>query len=186
MGKSEHQHNLNDHWCTPAEVYDPIVEHWGGIGLDPFSNPDSQIPADNKWSELSRPKKGYRGTAWGIDSFEHAWSGWGLVFLNGPFSQAEAWLKKGLEEADELIFLCKANMNARYLHRWVRPLVDTLAFWDHRMQFLGAPWTASFHVMLGYRGPNPDRFENAFADRAWVMHQGKNDNRPRTRKLRVV
>ena len=175
MGKGEHLHGVNDHWCTPPEVWEPLVTHFGSIGLDPFSNPNSQVPAKNKWSCWKAPRTGRKGTAWGMDAFEHCWDGWGLVYLNGPFSEAKRWLAKGALEGDEVVCLMKCNMNARYVHQWVRPYIDSIAFWNRRLTFLGAPWTATFHVALTYRGPRRDLFEKAYADRAWVFHQEHHD-----------
>ncbi len=188
MGKGEHEHNVNDHWCTPPEVWEPLVNHFGHIGLDPFSNPNSQIPAKNKWSCWAAPRTGRKGTVWGIDSFEHCWDGWGLVYVNGPFSKASKWLEKCAFEGDEVVFLFKANMNARYVHRWVRPYANAIAFFNRRLTFLGAAYQAAFHVALGYRGPRPGLFEKAFEDRAWIFRQDHHHDpdRPATRPMRSV
>lgn len=184
MGKIETTLNVNDHWGTPREVWEPMVEYLGTPGLDPFWNPTSEVPAKRKWSDwkvvdkqwvspdgsvtLPYDKATQGGITWGIDSFASSWDGFGLVFVNGPFSKAAHYLKKCSEEGDEVVFLFKANMNARYVHNFVRP-ADTVVFFDHRLKYVGAKWQATFHTGLGYWGGRPEQFAVAYQDRAWVV-----------------
>lgn len=165
MGQNEQAFEEQDHYGTPAEVLDPIVAAFGGIGLDPFWNPQSLVKAKTRWTDWtwgsSLPSEAFSDVEWGVDSFERSWDGFGLVFLNGPFSEMARWLEKGAKEGDEVIILMKANMNATYLHQWFRPC-DRIHIPDHRYKFIGAEHQAPFHCMLGYWGSRPHLFEKAF------------------------
>ena len=46
-GRSEHTFGENDLWCTPPEVFEPILDvlELDSFGLDPFGNPLSIVPA---------------------------------------------------------------------------------------------------------------------------------------------
>ena len=48
MGKSEHTLSTNDEVCTPAAIYDRVVEILGPIGFDPCSHPSSTVPAQTQ------------------------------------------------------------------------------------------------------------------------------------------
>jgi hypothetical protein len=47
MGRSEHTFGENDLWCTPPEVFEPVLKalQLDHFGLDPFGNPLSIVPA---------------------------------------------------------------------------------------------------------------------------------------------
>ena len=187
MGKIETEHNVNDHWGTPEDVYGPMVEHFGEPGLDPFWNPTSEVPAKRMWTDW-KPNDGFWFSPDGqvtyewrpahcdiehsVNSFDHTWDGHGLVFVNGPFSKAQKYLKKCGEEGDEVIFLFKTNMNAKYIHKFVKPC-DAVAFFDHRLTYVGAKWQATFHTGLGYWGTRPELFDKAYQDQAWVVLRGE-------------
>jgi hypothetical protein len=47
MGRSEHTFGENDLWCTPPQLFEPVLEalELDAFGLDPFGNPLSIVPA---------------------------------------------------------------------------------------------------------------------------------------------
>lgn len=47
MGRSEHTFGENDLWCTPEDVFGPILDalKLDSFGLDPFGNPLGVVPA---------------------------------------------------------------------------------------------------------------------------------------------
>ncbi len=47
MGRAENTFGKQDTHCTPPEVFEPILEalHIDAFGLDPFGNPNSDVPA---------------------------------------------------------------------------------------------------------------------------------------------
>jgi hypothetical protein len=178
MGKAEHEHNFNDHWCTPES-----------IGLDPFWNPATKVPATHRFTNWTRNNLRYTDPAWSnvtfdVDSFTASWDGYGLVYVNGPFSRAGEYLKRCATQGDEVIFLCKANMNAAYVHEYAL-VADRLAFPSRRLKFDPHPFVdrnddqATFHVMLGYWGTRTHLFEQTFGDTCWVV-PGKGAQPPRT------
>lgn len=186
MGKIETEMGVNDHWGTPRTVWEPLVKCFGTPGLDPFWNPYSEVPAKVRWTNWNRCARGGwlcpagaihtdvvegsddSGVEAGVDSFSRCWDGYGLVYVNGPFSAAALYLGRCAEEGDEVVFLFKANMNARYVHKFVRP-ADRLAFFEKRLTYVGAKYSATFHTGLGYWGTRPELFREAYADRAWVV-----------------
>jgi hypothetical protein len=189
VGKTESKHNVNDHWGTPEDVWGPMVEHFGTPGLDPFWNPNSKVPhrkAFTDWTHLDDPRgpctfwtspDGTQEVPWdmrhalvdgGEDGFVQSWDDRGLVYVNGPFSRAAEYLDKCSQEGDEVIFLFKANMNAKYVHKYVRPC-DAVAFFDHRLKYQGAQHQATFHTALGYWGHRPGLFQKAYDHTAWVV-----------------
>lgn len=165
MGLNENDFDVNDHYGTPERVWGPIIEYFGEIGLDPFWNPYSKVPSKCKWTNWGMP------ASWrsqfnqdNSDSFLRPWNGYGLVYVNGPFSRTAEYLRKCAKDGDEVIFLVKANVNARYWHKYVRP-ADLLLDFNGRLMFDRVdlpPEQAPFHCQLGYWGTRVDLFAKAF------------------------
>lgn len=152
----------SDNWCTPPEVLDRVARV-NLIGLDPCWNPSSLTATDPYASEhferFTEREDGIR-----------SWSGYGLVFVNPPYSQLRqqpAWVSLALL-ADEAIVLVKAAPDTA----WFQPMwqMDALAFWRGRLRFLGAPSAAPFPSVLGYKGPRPLLFDRAFRDVATIVY----------------
>lgn len=157
MGRLENDVSTLDHYTTPERVWGPIVQHMGPIGLDPFSNPHSKVPARVKFTNWG-PKHLLPDGMFQADGFIEPWGGYGLTFVNGPFSLAGEVLRCCAQKGDEVIFLTRSNMNARYVHKWALPS-DRIFFFDRRLTFEGETDQAPFHCMLGYWGTRPEIFE---------------------------
>ncbi len=106
MGKIETAHNVNDHWCTPQEIWQPLIDEWGSIGLDPFSNPHSLIPARMRWSIWPRPLKNHKGvmrfsdTGTGGSRLDYTIEFEGKLPLIGPIIKAglDQGIRRGLNK----------------------------------------------------------------------------------------
>ncbi len=184
--KHEQDHdNASDEWCTQAEVLDPIYEHFGPIGLDPFGHPSSLVKAERY---VMLPK--YRGARndhnppWrkGLlifgDGLENSWDGQGLVFANGPFSKLrsdreyKSWAQKGAREGDEAILLVPVRTGSDWWQHFISP-ADVILFWRGRMHFHGAPHSATFHTALVYWGDRPQLMAKAFGEHHWRVEHGR-------------
>jgi hypothetical protein len=159
MGQNETNFNRHDHYCTPIEVWGPIVDVLGGFGLDPFTNPNSIIPATHRWTDWGPSHCLPEGFSQ-KNGFVECWDGYGLVWCNGPFSVAAKYLAKCASEGDEVVYLCRGNVNARYFHKFVRPS-DGLFMPEQRITFVGEADTAPFHCVLGYWGSRYELFARA-------------------------
>lgn len=170
MGKKETELSELDHYCTPEDIWQPIVDVFGSIDLDPLSNPNSTVPAKVAWTNWTGPVNAPRPEGMvQRDGMVANWDGYGLVFVNGPFSTATEYLKKCATEGDEVIFLCRANMNAKYIHDWVKPASGVL-FPSSRVTFQDQTFTAPFHILLGYWGTRIDAWrELAKRLEAWCV-----------------
>jgi hypothetical protein len=165
MGKAENKMGTNDEWCTPPEVYEPIIECLGPIGLDPFGSPDQAVPAktillldDYKHEVNSEHEYWEHFCIVTRDNWEdNSWDYHGLVFANGPFSVLEKVLSKGAAQGDEVINLCPIRSGNRYWFHHVWQIVDGLIFLP-RVTFLGADSTAPMHLVLTYRGDRVEEF----------------------------
>ena len=180
--------NASDDWCTQAEVLDPIYEHFGPIGLDPFGHPDSKVVAEKivmlpkyEACRFDAVQRGDTAVARRIridDGLEYNWDGHGLVYANGPFSQLRtdrdymSWAEKGAKEGDEVILLVPVRTGSDWWQRFIAP-ADVILFWRGRMHFDGAPHSATFHTALVYWGDRPELMGKAYGPRHWrVEHHG--------------
>ncbi len=128
---------------TPARIYAPLVEFFGGIGLDPCGHPDSPVPARSRvfWPER--------------DGLRISWGGHGLVYVNPPYSQLHRehrWILKG-EEADECVWLVKANTTSQWFQRGLANLASLITFLKFRVHFANQKDSVPWHSVLAYRGP---------------------------------
>lgn len=176
MGKSEHKLTENDSWCTPPEVLDPIYEHFGGIGLDPFADPGGVVEAKT-YITLHGEAMAERVTDLGCaghiihgNALDHNWQNRGLVFGNGPFSICKEWVPKAYREAQagaEVILLLPVRTGALYWQDFVSR-ADAIIFWRGRMKFIGAKHPAPFHCALVYWGKRVETFAQAYPDH-WIV-----------------
>ena len=70
--------NDTDERYTPVWVLDLVEAFFGGIDLDPASDPQRRVPARKHYTKVD-------------DGLSQGWSG--KVFLNPPFSKTSAWIK---------------------------------------------------------------------------------------------
>lgn len=90
-----------DIWVTPPELIDPIVEHCGGIDLDPCAGVHTGHGRVN-WTIENRPADGGRkDTIYGIDALTKHWDSdvATTIFVNPPFGAKAQWVQKVLEQA---------------------------------------------------------------------------------------
>lgn len=175
MGRSEHTLHTNDVVRTPARVLDPIYEHFGPIGLDPYAHPRGIVVAQNYFflpEYMPEVPDDLPGIAYATDGHKECWDGFGLVFANGPWSELRddrahtSWAEKGGKEGDEVILLVPCRTGSEWWQRYVAP-ADVILFWRGRMKFHEERDAAPFHVALVYWGPRPELMPKAFGERHW-------------------
>lgn len=176
MGRNENEFSENDGWGSPSEVLDPIYEHFGEIGLDPFGDPNAIVKANHYFFHPHHqgvlptglnPKAGITVG----DGFTLSWGGYGLVFANGPWSDCAPWVYKAATEGDEVICLVPARTGANWFQHYVAP-ADVVLFWKGRLKFVGAKHHAPFHCVLNYWGERPELFLKAFPGHWYVRNHG--------------
>jgi phage N-6-adenine-methyltransferase len=153
-----------DAWTTPEPVITRLLRV-GFIGLDPCSNPASEVPAATRLM-LER----------GDDGLAADWAELAagrLVYCNPPYGRVIAdWMKKCTQESGrgcEVIALVPARVDAAWFQRWVFECADSVAFWRGRLRFgnppPGRPQNGStFPSAVVYWGRRPARFKAAFLD----------------------
>ena len=189
MQTNENKMGKNDHWCTPATVWGPLVDTMGEIALDPFSNPRSKVPAKAKWTDwtevhedswVSPRGERFEGHVEGLvegDGFQaERWpdASDGLVWVNGPFSENRRWtMTCHVARHSEVVYLARASVNAKWWQATVAR-ADRIFFPDTRVAFEGGTtgYTAPFHVCVAYRGPRPGLFEHAYQSYGCVLRGG--------------
>lgn len=180
MGKSEHTLSTNDEVCTPAAVYDRIVEILGPIGFDPCSHPASAVPSETQvllpryWTDPLKPcpaeeSGGEQLTVYG-DGLSFDWGGMGLVYVNPPYSllPKQPWVRKAREEADEAVLL----LPVRTAGAWWQDEVSrcqAITFLRGRVQHDGAEHGAPFHQCLVYCGSRVDLWVEKMGSLGWTV-----------------
>lgn len=139
----------SDDWCTPREVIDRVL-CVGPIALDPCSNEQSIVPAEQR---ICLPQNGLTAP-WRVD---------GIVYVNPPYSrlQQRAWLHRCSTHPGEAIALIPARTDTAAWHDYAST-ADAICFWRGRLRFLGAPASAPFPSALLYWGTRADVFRSAF------------------------
>jgi hypothetical protein len=184
MGKSEHTLSTNDEVCTPAAIYDRIVEILGPIGFDPCSHPSSTVPAQTQvllpryWTDPEKlhpaeEDNGEQLTIWG-DGLRYDWGGMGLVYVNPPYSllPKEPWVAKARDEADEAVLL----LPVRTAGAWWQDEVTRCAavtFLRGRVQHAGEEQGAPFHQALVYCGPRGALWREKAQALGWTVLQAQ-------------
>lgn len=139
---------------TPAWILGR-VRLVASIGLDPCSNPWSEVGARVEWSQDH-----------GADGLALPWGGYGLVFVNPPYSRGElrVWAFKIAAEAalgTEIVALTPADSRTG----WTRILYSAGGECLHMrtpVRFGGHAWTAPRPHALWYFGPRRAAFRQAF------------------------
>ncbi len=146
-----------DDWNTPAWVLDAVRKFTNGIiGLDPCTNSNSIVAAANNFTKSD-------------NSLLRDWSGYGLVFINPPYSR-ELFIPfsaKIIEEAEngvEIIALVPTNCETRAWQEYLWD-ADAICFLNRRVKFLkngieqGSPAGGN---ALVYFGDDTEKFVNMF------------------------
>lgn len=156
-----HRHE-KDEWLTPGHIVEAARAAMGRIDLDPCSNSSTRpnVPAARHFTRED-------------DGLSREWSG--AVFLNHPYSQADAWVRKALREiaagrAEQVIVLDAARPDTRRFHLLAGYPV---AFVRGRIKFIdgdtGAPATrptipsAIFYLKNDMTPADYSRFRAAFS-----------------------
>lgn len=112
--------DLKDVWQTPAGV----TEMLRPIDLDPCAGPDTDI--------------GDRNLRKQDDGLTSPWSG--RVFVNPPFSDKEAWLRKAVSEQDQtdVVFVLTPDSTdtISWWHEFVEPHADYVWFAEGRVSYI--------------------------------------------------
>jgi hypothetical protein len=160
----------------------------GQIGLDPCSNADSIVDAKKNWTieqpalEALFPKTQakYKNFEWNVDGLSRPWRGFGLVYINFPYSASDLWAPKIVLEATlgvEIVVLPAARVDTEawdYLWRGERQ-----CFWGsggkprRRIKFIGAASGAPFPSALVYFGKRVERFTQIFQRYGQVVMEAK-------------
>lgn len=74
----------NQKWCTPLDLADDVRDLWGGIGLDPCTEPRNHLRAECFYTEAD-------------DGLILPWAD--RTWCNPPYSQLHQWLDKLEHEA---------------------------------------------------------------------------------------
>lgn len=152
-------------WCTPPEIYIPIIQFFGQIDLDPCSNPQSQVPATKRFMlEL------------GQDAFKQHWAG--KVFINPPFGRGlAAWTQRVVEEynngssVSEVIMLIPAAVGTKMWQDIIFRHASAICFLKGRVKFQGADASAPMDCALVYWGGRSAQFQDEFTalGKVWVL-----------------
>lgn len=171
-------------WYTPREYTDMAREVLGGIDLDPASNPVaqgwinaatyyaldlSQFYADSAWKAEKLQLELARESRRQLDR-QPAWRG--RVWLNPPFSDTAAWVRRLSAEYDAghvsaAVLLVNSNLGySWYEELWARCWCCCMR---ERMRFItiehGQPvqgGQAKRGQTFAYYGPEPERFDRVF------------------------
>lgn len=143
----------DDTWNTSEEDMVPVRRAFGTIGLDPCSNATSIVRARREY-RLDR----------GEDGLVLPWCGFGLVYLNAPFSLAEEFMAR-CTEADELVALMPTRSETAWWQRGLQEC-DAIVLPKGRRYFTRGgekARNAPFPSTWFYFGPRADAFMWEFA-----------------------
>lgn len=159
MGKKENEIGGNDAVCTPASVYEPVLQALGHprFTLDPCSHPDALVPTELRVllpgydTGVARPFTIY-GNGLDVDWTNHD------VWLNPPYSQLQyfnkyLWLRKCAEEAYRAVAFLPSRTSSGWWHEGILncPQADILVQLRGRVRHIGHEYGSPFHqVLVGY------------------------------------
>lgn len=170
----------SDDWLTPPIIYDAFDE-MGGVGLDPCSNPASRVDARFRFIHEAHERivqsswARYTGQVLrGKDGLLDSWDGYGLVYVNPPYSDPAPWVEKAAHEGAEVVLLLPAATGTRWWHKYVK-MADVILFWEGRIKFLdpldGKPkHPARGDSALVYWGFRTELFKQVFAGCGWFVN----------------
>lgn len=145
-------------WTTPKHVVD-LVSEVDRIVLDPCSNEHSQVGALMSFTEHGLEE------SWCERVASHP----GLVYVNPPYNQADAFIDKCIAEAKsgiQIIALVAARTDTKWAHK-AFDTVQSVQFWSGRIKFGNPPEGSegdapSIPSMFLYWGPRYRHFMNVF------------------------
>lgn len=161
----------NQNWTTPQHLCEAIRAFGGGeIGLDPCSNAQSLVKAEEEWTE---------------GALERSWRGFGLVYANPPYSRKrptlQNWVKYAADQFaevydDELLLLVPARTDTKWFRRQLVDRANAILFFTGRLKFGGVlnekgepiKDAATFPSALAYWGKRSDKFERDFDHYGWM------------------
>ena len=173
-----------DDFCTPPEALEPVLA-CGEIVLDPCSGPDSMVPARRALFEGSKPH-GLAADWEAIVRAELALKpvriGRPLVFVNFPYADTEAWIRKilsyvgGEKRLTALLFdviaLHPVRSETDIWQDLIAPQADLVCFRRRRISFWldGVPMKNPRHAsQYTYWGDNAQLFYESFEKHGRVM-----------------
>lgn len=153
-----------DCWQTPETVLE-LVRYVAPITLDPCTSPGNPTGAQRFFTEAH-------------DGLTRDWpapAGWGLTFINPPYSKMDAWAPRIAEMAGvrrETIALLPARTDTKWWHTLIASRPHRVCFWKGRIKFNrpdGTPGQAApFPSALLYWGADDATFARVFSERGWV------------------
>lgn len=157
--ETDHGPRTNQDHCTPVYLIEAIKAAWGGIDLDPCSNPWSQVGALLEYSK-------HRGE----DGLKSAWPLEGLIYLNPPFGELVPWVERcndHFEDAPDVhqIMVCPFSPE-RGWWKTAWNANKAAACWPRRIAWEGSGSSPPFATTLFYWGPDKHRFWR------WALAQG--------------
>lgn len=153
-----------DDWGTPELVLER-VRRVGPIALDPCTSLDNPVDAEN-WFTLAALNPEVK------DGLALSWQGFGLAYVNPPYSAMAAWADKVAGEAGagcEVVTLVAARPDSRWFYRLAWDTARAVCFWKGRLRFVGAPSSAPFPSAIVFHGRRAAEFEVAFQDAGKVV-----------------
>ncbi|WP_434417775.1 DNA N-6-adenine-methyltransferase [Nannocystis pusilla] len=119
----------SDRYSTPAEIVDLVIEQWGGIDLDPCSDPDALVPATTRY-DIRR----------GEDGLTLPWPAGARVWLNPPYSRGNLhrWIARAVAHAQaggQVLALVNVQTDALYWRHKIWPTVAAVCFLSPRVYF---------------------------------------------------
>lgn len=136
-----------DHFLTPPIIAEALDE-FGGVGLDPCSNPWALVKARRRiwlpddWRRYYAQKPVTRLAITWADGLAVPWGAQGLVFVNPPYGNAAPWVARGATEGDEVIQLVQVDTSTHLWHQIVFPQYSRILFWEGRLTY----WEGAFRV----------------------------------------
>ena len=142
-----------------------VTDFFGGIGLDPTANPQKTIPARHHMTKAD-------------NSLDKSWKGKGGVYMNPPYSCADVFVQKMVEEylQGHVPGAISLLLSTTVCSKKTGPLVQETASaqcWIHgrlrfrygteaRMGIIGEPLTVP--SVLTYWGPEVEKFNRLFTE----------------------
>ena len=142
-----------DDWCTPPEIVERVRRVFGGsIGLDPCSNANSVVHAEE---EYRLPEH---------DGLHESWN-WRTIYVNPPYGRGIGdWLCRcamASMEGSGVIALIPAAPDTKAWRDQVE-CAQAVCFVHGRITFLGAPSAAPMPSAIVYWGSNWVGFAQEF------------------------